>query len=288
MPNRSPDSISIDLADGRVLDAVQPETTGESVKVELIDQIQQHMFQSCPICGDTATDDEHVPPQSIGGDIMTRTCGPCNHQLGSNVEGDLAAWWSNTLTLPRFASSGVPGKRRSGPILLRTDQAGALLFFMNGKYDRDIIDMLKSGQVELTGTPPDPNRYHLALLKHAYLAACMKFGVPQGDAADQVRRDLIAARDAASRHTVPVSRFALGLTVLRLDTTTPIVTAPVVRAIAHEAAGPYGGVVLAGRVFVSWSSRPVENLPAATQREVRFNLQVGGRVDGTVSSVDGS
>jgi hypothetical protein len=65
---------------------------------------------------------------------------------------------------------------------------------MNGRYDPAIVDMLKSGQVDLAGLLPDRNRYHLALLKHAYLAACMKFGVLQGDAADEIRRDLIAAR----------------------------------------------------------------------------------------------
>jgi hypothetical protein len=153
---------------------------------------------------------------------------------------------------------------------------------MTGRCDPAIIDMLKSGQVDLAGLLPDRNRYRLALLKHAYLAACMKFGVLQGDAADHVRRDLIAARDAPSRKEVPESTLALGLTVLRQHQPFRLVTAPVVRAIAHETTGPCDGVLLAGRVFVSWSSRLFDVHEPAASRQLRATLQVSGRLDGTV------
>src|SRR5262249_11570111 len=118
--------------------------------------------------------------------------------------------------------------------------------------------------------------------KHAYLAACMKFGVLQGDTADHVRRDLIAARDAANRKAVPESTLALGLTVLRQYQPVRPVTAPVERAIAHEPTRPCHGVLLAGRVFVSWSSRPFDVHKPAASRQLRATLQVGGRLDGTV------
>jgi hypothetical protein len=273
--------MSIGLADGRVLDiASQPMASGGPVEVTVIEEIQGRLFHSCPICWDPATDDEHVPPASLGGKIMTRTCGPCNHRLGSHVEADLADWYENALTLPRFGSSGIRGDRKSGRILWRTTPAGEFVLLMNGRYDPAIIDMLKSGQVDLAGLLPDRNRYHLALLKHAYLAACMKFGVLQGDAADEIRRDLIAARDAASRQAVPESRLALGLTVLRCHQPSSPVTAPVVTAVAHEPTGPCHGVLLAGRVFVSWSSRPVDVHEPAASRQLRATLQVGGRLDG--------
>jgi hypothetical protein len=273
--------MSIGLADGRVLDiASQPMASGGPVEVTVIEEIQGRLFHSCPICWDPATDDEHVPPASLGGKIMTRTCGPCNHRLGSHVEADLADWYENALTLPRFGSSGIRGDRKSGRILWRTTPAGEFVLLMNGHYDPAIIDMLKSGQVDLAGLLPDRNRYHLALLKHAYLAACMKFGVLQGDAADEIRQDLIAARDAASRQAVPESRLALGLTVLRRHQPSSPVTAPVVTAVAHEPTGPCHGVLLAGRVFVSWSSRPVDVHEPAASRQLRATLQVGGRLDG--------
>jgi hypothetical protein len=273
--------MSIGLADGRVLDiASQPMASGGPVQVTVIEEIQGRLFHSCPICGDPATDDEHVPPASLGGKIMTRTCGPCNHRLGSHVEADLADWYENALMLPRFGSSGIRGDRKSGRILWRTTPAGEFVLLMNGRYDPAIIDMLKSGQVDLAGLLPDRNRYHLALLKHAYLAACMKFGVLQGDAADEIRRDLIAARDAASRQAVPESQLALGLTVLRHHQPSSPVTAPVVTAVAHEPTGPCHGVLLAGRVFVSWSSRPFDVHEPAPSRQLRATLQVGGRLDG--------
>jgi hypothetical protein len=37
---------------------------------------------------------------------------------------------------------------------------------------------------------PDWNRCSLALLKQAYLAACLTFGVPEGEMADETRHDL--------------------------------------------------------------------------------------------------
>jgi hypothetical protein len=278
--------MSIHLADGRVLDiAIQPEAQGEPIRVTVIEEIHRHLFHSCPICGAPATDDEHVPPASVGGKIMTRTCRPCNRRLGSHVEADLADWYDNALTLPRFASSGVQGPRQSGRILWRETSAGEFVLLMNGRYDPAITDMLKSGQVYLAGLLPDSNRYRLALLKHAYLAACMTFGVLQGDAADEIRRDLMAARDAASRKDVPESRLALGLTVLRRHRPCPPVTAPVVRAVAHVPAGPCEGVLLAGRVFVSWSSGPFDVQQPAAPRHLHATLQVGGRLDGTVPAI---
>jgi hypothetical protein len=275
--------MSVHLADGRVLDiAIRPEASNEPIQVTVIEEIQGRVFDSCPICGAPATDDEHVPPANMGGKIMTRTCGPCNHRLGSHVEADLADWYANALTLPRFGSSAVRGERKSGRILWRTTPAGEFVLLMNGPYDPAITDMLKSGQVDLGGLLPDRNRYHLALLKHAYLAACMKVGVLQGEVADQIRRDLIAARDVASRKAVPESTLALGLTVLRQHEPFRPVTAPVVRAVAHERTGPCHGVLLAGRVFVSWSSRAVDVHQPAAPRQLRVALQVSGRLDGTV------
>jgi len=182
----------------------------------------------------------------------------------------------------------VRGNRSSSRILWRTTPAGEFALLLDGRHDPAIIDMLRSGQVDIAGLLPDRNRYRLALLKHAYLAGCMMFGVLQGEAADEVRHDLITARDAAIRQDVPQSRLALGLTVLRCYEPTSYVRAPVVRAVAYEAAGPCEGVLLAGRVFVSWSSQPVDSQKAAAPRQLRVRLQVGGGVPGTVSSVDGS
>jgi hypothetical protein len=280
--------MSIKLEGGRLLDFAIQRTDGQPVEITVFEEIGERVFAACPICGDPATDDEHVPPASIGGKIMTRTCGPCNNRLGSHVEADLADWYDNALTLPRFGSDSVPGLRRSSRILLRTTPTGEFVMLMDGGHDPGVIEMLRSGQVDLAGLVPDRNRYRLALLKHAYLAACMKHGILDGSAADEIRHDLIAARDAASPEDVPQSRMALGLTVLRFHGPTTPVTWPVARAVAHEAEGHCEGVFLAGRVFVSWSSQLFARQPLSPSSQVRFRLKVGGAVDGTVSSVDGS
>jgi hypothetical protein len=166
--------MSIDLGDGRVLNmAIEPEASDEPVAITVIEEIREHRFEDCPICGEPATDDEHVPPASIGGKIMTRTCGPCNNRLGSHVEADLADWYDNAITLPRFGSPAVRGNRASSRILWRTTPCGEFVLVVDGGHDPAIIDMLKSGEVDLAGLLPDRDRYRLALLKHAYLAgAC--------------------------------------------------------------------------------------------------------------------
>ena len=41
-------------------------------------------FDLCPICLDPEpTSEEHVPPQSLGGRVMTLTCNRCNNDLGT-------------------------------------------------------------------------------------------------------------------------------------------------------------------------------------------------------------
>jgi hypothetical protein len=102
---------------------------------------------------------------------MTRTCKPCNNKLGSHVEADLLDWLDNAITVPRFTATSARGARQLGRILLRTTPDGDLALIVDGKSHPDIRAMLETGGVELTGLIPDPNRYRLALLKHANLAA---------------------------------------------------------------------------------------------------------------------
>ena len=55
--------MTIHLADGRVLDtAIRPEASGEPIQVTVIEEIQGRVFDSCPVCGAPATDDEHARP----------------------------------------------------------------------------------------------------------------------------------------------------------------------------------------------------------------------------------
>lgn len=275
--------MAIDLPDGRSLELTPPSSTpARAVRITPISRMGPRFFGDCPICGAAATDDEHVPPASMGGLVMTRTCRPCNNRLGSNVESDLADWHDDALTLPGFTAEVLPGRRRTDRILFRTTPTGEFVLVLDGRADPAVIDMLNSGQVDLSAYLPDPNRSRLGLLKHAFLAACLQFGPLEGTEADAVRADLIAARDAARRYEVPRSRLAMGLTVLRSHDG-PIVEWPVVYAVADIDHAPTHGVVLGGTTFVSWSSEPREEVEDAAPMNVR--LIVGARLEGVVASV---
>jgi hypothetical protein len=276
----SPNALSLALANGSAIGpVVSPVSRGESVSITLVEEIVRRDFDDCPICSDPATTDEHVPPRSVGGGVITRTCGPCNHNLVTNVEVDLLDWLQDAIPSPRYRSTAVPGDRQSARILVRETPTGEFLLFLDGPHDNAVPKILDSGSLTITARPPDRNRYSLALLKHAYLAACMRFGVEEGDAPDRVRRDLIAARDAEGRENVPTSTLALGLTILRSAEPAPLPHA--VWAIAHLADRQLHGVVLSGRVFVSWESLPPTE-PYEPAKPIRLQLDVCGRIDGTL------
>jgi hypothetical protein len=145
--------------------------------------------------------------------------------------------------------------------------------------------MLKGGEIGLTGVLPDLNRSRIGLLKHAYLAGCLRYGIPEGEHADQVRADLIAARDAPRRLDVPPSALANGLTVLRFYG--PAVSLPpVVHAVADLAVGDaVDGALLGGRVFVSWSSTLGPDPHAFATRRISVPLSIGEPLSGVVSAV---
>jgi hypothetical protein len=129
------------------------------------------------------------------------------------------------------------------------------------------------GGVDLSARVPDANRYRLALMKSAYLAACLQFGIPEGDVADQIRCDLIAARDAKDRQHVPVSALAMG----RRQESTPAVDASLVRAVARLAEGPIEG-------FSRWPCLRVVVFATCTGKSTRCAPTVPGAPSGHRSS----
>jgi HNH endonuclease len=281
----APSSLSIELADGSVLEASTAAASGEPVRVRPIALIAPRYFDTCPICGSPATDEEHIPPASMGGRVMTRTCGSCNNRLGSRVEADLTDWHDDALTFPRFSGEVVPGARRSSRLLHRATPEGQFFLVVDQGIDPAVRDLLRSGHVELAVHSPDANRVRLGLLKHAFLAGCLRYGSLEGAEADAVRRDLIAARDAPSRSEVPRSDLALGLTVLRFNEG-PRLGWPAIHCIAEMEDKSLEGVLLAGTTFVSWSS---DQPPAdrKVQQPLHVSLTVGDPVDGIIRAVDG-
>lgn len=214
---------------------------------------------------------------------MTRTCAPCNNRLGSHVEGDLADWHDHALTIPTFRGEAVPGARRASRILARLTPNGEPVLLVDRGCDPAVRDLLLGGQVDLGAYLPDENRVRIALLKHAFLAACLRFGV-LGAEADAVRSDLIAARDAPNRTDVPRSDLALGLMVLRSDRG-PQLDWPAVHCVAEDGENEaVHGVLLAGTTFVSWQSDLEDK--SEPQQSVRVSLTVSEPIDGVVQAVD--
>nr|WP_221382040.1 HNH endonuclease [Actinoplanes polyasparticus] len=254
--------------------------------MELVEVLIARRFDACPICGDpAATEREHVPPGSLGGKVMTWTCNRCNNGFGSRVEVDLLDWYEGAVTT-WFASETVRGKRKTGRLLVRWTTNGEYVLLPAGKSDEIYAEILAAGNVEMEYDTPEHRRWSIALLKCVYLALCIKFGVIKGEWADQVRADLLAARDAPSRADVPPSKIAQRLHVWRGFAPEPITSDPVVTGIIHGPDGPMEGVLLAGRLFVSWSPANDNQAvtPAETGRRVT-TLRVGKPMSSVVTAV---
>ncbi|MEU5529351.1 HNH endonuclease [Micromonospora chersina] len=265
--------------------AIRPSDTAESAVITLIEPLHPHFFDECPICGDPATEDEHLPPKRLGGRVTTRTCAPCNNRLGSYVEADLVDWFEDAITIRYFRPGGVRGRRRSGRILLRSTPEGEFVLVIDGSSHRDIAAMLASSEVDLEACRPGPQPLLDCSAEAGLPGGVSEVRGARGRRVAQVRRDLLAARGAGSKDHVPPSALALGLTVLRHYQPVELAAPPVVRAVLHKATGPIDGVFLAGRVFVSWPSTLGREAPAPIpQLNRRRNL--GAAQQGTVISVN--
>ncbi|MFJ2121674.1 HNH endonuclease [Micromonospora chalcea] len=272
-------------ASGGPLDfGIEPPGPTETVPLRLIEVLRPRMFDDCPICGDPATTEEHVPPQRLGGTRMTRTCARCNNSFGTLLEADLVDWFDEAWSTSSFQSGAVAGRRQTSRLLRRWTSDGQFVFLPEGRCDPAVGEILAAGgDVTLEVSPPDQNRCRLALLKSMYLALCIRAGVPEGEPADRLRAELLAVRGAKRKADVPVSPIALGLTVLR-HWGDPITKESVVLAELQPDTGPVLGFLLAGRVFVSASSSWSEATTAPSEPVVH-QLQVGGPVRGEVASV---
>ncbi|MCH7229947.1 HNH endonuclease [Glycomyces sp. L485] len=157
-------------------------------------------FAHCPLClAVVPGTDEHVPPENIGGTVMTRTCDDCNNKAGGRTEPELEHWWNDTLVRARLESTLGPvrGPRVAGNLYRRQTSDGEPVFALAGKHDSAVRDILDhGGDITLTFGLPDRARVFAAALKSAYLGACLLARrVPFTREAEAVRAALRAARD---------------------------------------------------------------------------------------------
>lgn len=264
------DRISLELGDGTVRD-FGPPNAGETGKLQVLAPIQQGMFQRegkpwCTICLEgEATEREHVPQGKLGGRSMTWTCAPCNNGLGSRVEADLQAWFDYALVGVTFDYDGdITGHRYVPTLYYRKASDGSFLLAADGELSADARMMLSSGAVNITYQPPDPRRYRLALLKHAYLAACLYLRqAPGAGDAQTIRDDLLTVRDLPRKASPPESEIASRLDIYRSGVGRqgpPLALVAQADPRARDAE-PQVLISLAGVVFVSW---PFNDRPPGT------------------------
>ncbi len=243
--------VAIELPDGRVLDGGPIFPALPDGSISLLCGIDRFNFDQCPICGSKdGLTAEHVPPDSLGGHKQTRTCGPCNHRLATLAEADLAAWYQQKLLQVTVAHADVRGERRVSSITVWESTEGEFLLGVQ-RPDPAIHQMLVAGgEIALDFEEADPLRYQVAMLKHAYLAACLHLReIPQSPVADAIRLELIALRDAPDQDNPPASPLSQTLAMGR---TSAPQTHKLQLGVSTPLAGPPNLVILLGNTWAGW------------------------------------
>jgi len=256
------ETLSLLNADGSTLE-FGPPGRGESDTLMFVAEIPANDFRVspdsvsiCPICVvGAATAKEHVPQRALGGSAMTTTCQPCNNGLGSKIEAPLQDWFDYALTRVAFEHDGeVPGRRRVPKMYLREGSDNTFMLFIDGELESGAEQIFKAGnRFNMNHQLPHPRTYSLALLKHAYLAACLHLGnVPDTEEARAIREALIAARDAPKGQAPPESEAAKRLTVYRSGVGRQGPPLALVGQHQPDGSEPQFLISLAGVLFVTW------------------------------------
>lgn len=159
-------------------------------------EVPPRRFDSCPICLTPDPDhEEHVPPESLGGKVMTWTCQRCNNDFGT-AEEELRCFLELEIKVQAEATRDGPVRgKRGATVALRSAPGRPPGAFVRSSAP-EFADVLASGSSELRVTPLDMDRVRAAALKQAYLSACLLLGgVPNSPAVERVRSILLAARD---------------------------------------------------------------------------------------------
>ncbi|MEI5585409.1 MULTISPECIES: HNH endonuclease [unclassified Agromyces] len=204
---------SVTFATGNVERTFQMPRPKDAVEVSVqkLHVVRFVELPECPIClAPKPTSAEHVPPESMGGGVITRSCERCNNEFGSRIEPHLLDWYEHAVRAS-FRGDAVPGKRVGPRMLVREASDGRVgLIFDRGKYDEAITEIFDGGEFEMIYSPPDPGRVQVGLLKSAYLAACAVLGeVLRTERAEAVREELQTALSAPRNQplkTGPIAR----------------------------------------------------------------------------------
>ncbi len=255
--------IALRMNDGSLLEARMPTPEGIQVSGQIVPfDIEYFDFGECPICLEpNPASREHVPPHSIGGNVMTMTCETCNNEFGSRYEPHLQAWYEGSLGRVLISGGDVQGRRRAGEYLYRVTSTGEFMLFQTGRSDPAVRQMLESGEVEITYPVFNSKAFQLAALKTGYLAACLVMKeVPRTDLGDAIRAELMAARDRDRQADYELGPLATATRVSR-TAENPVPGEIVLVQLTH-ADGSVTFAISFNRVFaVDWPLEPIMLIP---------------------------
>ncbi len=210
--------VSLQMDDGSVLEARMPTPQGVTVSGGLLPvDVEYFNFGECPIClVPSPSSREHVPPHSIGGNVLTPTCERCNNEFGSRYEPHLQTWYERSLGRVLISGGDVPGRRNGGEYLYRETPTGEFILFQTGRSDPNFDRMIQGGKIEITFPTFNEKAFRLAALKTAYVAACLIMKeVPRTEHAAAIRAELMAARDRDRGEDYELSALAQSIQVSR-------------------------------------------------------------------------
>ncbi|MFE3884554.1 HNH endonuclease [Streptomyces lydicus] len=227
-----------------------------AIHAEVIAVAQPLTFDRCPIClTPEPFSKEHVPPEALGGAVMTSTCHRCNNQFGSLLESALIDWWEDAIGSVSFSHADVPGARRTARVLQRqTDSGEFVLLLDRGRMDPAITErMIAEAVIEMAYSPPDPRRYRLAALKSAYLGACLLLkSIPETPEAVAIRDELMSVRDLPRRQRPAISRLCAELSLAKSQGPAAPGEIALVRTRPADGSAPELAISLARTLLVAW------------------------------------
>jgi hypothetical protein len=185
-PRRLPEGLYVDAFGDRILLSRKPGTREIPTAGRELCEIGSADFGGiCPLCtrafasvpDGPVGSAEHVPPRAVGGIARTRTCLECNGRASAS-EAELVRWWARAYPA-RFAVPDLPEYRNAGDVLFRTTANGNFAMVVSSSPRSGLDCVLERAKVTGHFTATFAMRsgmWKVALLKSAYLAACLHLG----------------------------------------------------------------------------------------------------------------
>jgi hypothetical protein len=222
-------------------------------------------FPVCPICLERdPSHEEHVPPESIGGKVMTLTCQRCNNDFGT-AEEQWRSLFDLEMTVHVESTDGsVPG-RRPGKVVFRSSPGRPNEFFVRSAAP-GFEEIRTSGAARAIPKPLDMVQVTAAALKHSYLAVCLhNREIPEGREAELARAILRAARDRdADALVAGLTEFDFKFPMGWIET--PSDCPPVLLREVESEGTTTWEFLMGGNVRLQWPLRTVAPLAARYPR----------------------